>query len=324
MLVLGGILLVLLAIFIPFIFKQREMANRAHCADNLRQIANALNTYARDNDGAYPASRREAAIDGYVAFTGADSQSPFADDSSVRPNDVTASIWLLVSRAYLGTDTASAQRTLICPSTSDHLDAGATGGRSNFRSGSALSYSYCSPFSRERYFQFKADSVPPKFVVMADRNPGVLGQKDNVCVDADSDVFTLSLGNSNNHDKAGQNVLHTEGTVTWEKTPYCSSGGDNIYTAAAAKPLQGARPPMLNMPGVCGHDYAPAHAWDSYLVPTDDENDAADFSPPTAAPSVTKPADATSPSSASSAPATAPVTSPSTFPAGDDGLPAIP
>jgi len=307
MLVLVGVVVVLLSIFIPYGLKVRETSRRSACNDNLRKVALALSTYAQQNHGAYPSVPYDGARhpNGYVAFSGPDAPSAFGPGSAVRPNDVTASLWLLLRETRNLASYAPPTAAFLCPSAGDSedklRDAGAVAAkvtaRSNFRSGRNLSYSYCSPFSAAPGFRLNSDALVPKFAVMADRNPGTRGKGDGVTAPGpDADPFTMAAGNSNNHGKAGQNVLYADGHTEWQNTPYCGVGGDNIYTAFAPTPLR-ERPAKLNDRGVCGPEYGPAHPADSYLVPTDDEMEAADY-PPTPA----------------SRPATGPTTSPTTNP----------
>ena len=112
--------------------------------------------------------------------------------------------------------------------------------------------------------------------MLADKSPGTAGKGDDVTAPSfDAEPFTLAQGNSNNHNKAGQNVLYADGHVDFATTPYCGVGvgakRDNIYTALEVTPLpEGAAPPVEGK-GYYGRELSPAWAGDSYLVPTDDE-----------------------------------------------------
>src|SRR5690606_15089383 len=106
----------------------------------------ALLAYARDNNNVFPRVRWDEQRDpnSYTAYTGADDADPFADDSGVRMNDVTASLWLLVRQGLI-TDPA----VFICPSAGGVPEriGGDPRQRGNFRSRAGLGYSYSSPFS---------------------------------------------------------------------------------------------------------------------------------------------------------------------------------
>src|SRR5579863_9971360 len=115
LLVLIGIVVILISIFVPYIAKVRENDHRARCAENLRTLMVALRNYASANHGSFPSVEYDSAHNphGYVAYTGATAADPFARDTTVLPNDVTASLWLLVRHKL------AKPADFICPSTSD-------------------------------------------------------------------------------------------------------------------------------------------------------------------------------------------------------------
>jgi prepilin-type N-terminal cleavage/methylation domain-containing protein len=309
MLVVLGIVAVLLAICIPYVLSIRENGNRTRCADKLRQIRGAMHVYLSQNSNNYPRVRydEQRLPVGYAAFTGPDSSNPFAPDSAVLPNDVTASLWLLV-RSGIITDTG----LFTCPSTNDVRDrlvdrAGRTvtaQQRGNFRSGSNLSYSYASPFSDAPNYRLNSDFLLADFALMADKNPGRRDGSDVSAPRWNAPPVELAKGNSTNHGRAGQNVLFGDGSVKFEITPYCGvgrpagAGGDNIYTARARVPATQASDLPFDVNGHVGNHVGPAASDDSYLVPVEGET----ATPPSPA---TQPATSTSPATQ---PATAPAT----------------
>jgi prepilin-type processing-associated H-X9-DG protein len=251
--------------------RSRETDRRVRCVDNLRAVQQALAAYASANGKNLPRVIYEPsrAATGYVAYTGAESPDPFARGSQVRPNDVTASLWLLVRAGLV------APGRFICPSTGDRADVAPINQRSNFGGAGRLSYSYASPFSAAPGYRLNSDLLKPDFAVLADKNPGTAGG-DNVTGPAyDAGPFALAKANSNNHGKAGQNVLYADGHVQFQSTPYCGVGAalvrDNIYTALSAAPLSEGREPPVAGKGVIARDLGAAWAGDSFLVPTDDE-----------------------------------------------------
>lgn len=269
LLVVLGILGILIAILLPYVEKLRESDRRAVCAQNLNAILQALRGYANANGHNYPGTSYDSAHSGYTAYTGADSPDPFASDSKVKPNDVTASLWLLVREGY------APAKLFVCPSSGDDVDRMRSGGaivppdkRSNFTSGQYLSYSYASPFSSADKYKMN-DTQRSDFAIMADMNPG------GIAPAFDASPFELARANSNNHRKAGQNVLYADGHVQFQMTPYCGTGTadhrDNIYTARAPIPLPPSQLPPPESPGFFGRDVSPAGVNDSYLVPTDDD-----------------------------------------------------
>ena len=309
--VLMGIIVILLSIFIPYLLRVREMSRRTQCANNLKTIYWAFTEYAKENGNQFPRVVQDPARPaGYTAFTGADDEDPFAASSTVQPNDVTASLWLLVRHQLLPPS------AFICPSSDDTPDRMADPRgrptdairRGNFRSPNNLSYSYASPFSGAASYKMNIDS-PGDFALMADTNPGIDQSGDNVVGPAwNASALELSRANSRNHGKAGQNVLFVQGGVRFENTPYCGVGrrrgernlilandGDNIYTAVSDTPLE-TPPSVWSAGGFLSRDLGPAWEGDTYLVPTAQDG----VSPPR------------TPSAVTSQPATAAATQPST------------
>lgn len=288
MLVLLGMVLVLGAVFVPYVLSLREAQNRTTCANNLRQILVALQGYAKDNQHylprvVYDAERQPNA---WTAFTGADCDDPFLDGAQVQPNDVTASLWLLVRTQKLS------PRVFVCPSTDARADllTNEQGQRvpaekrGNFRGPGNLSYGYANPFSALSYRV--TDAPGAYFALVADRGPGEAATQ----VKADEPPLVVAKGNSPNHPGlgslrrgwgTGQNVLFSYGNVEFMTTPFCGVGwmwgdryrgvapstGDNIYTALRGSPLEAGHSPAANEPGVVGRNVGPAWKDDAYLVP---------------------------------------------------------
>ena len=269
-----GIVVILFSIFVPYVNRLRETDHRARCAENLRMIMAGLQAYAGRNGGKLPRVIYDPAHtpDGYNAYTGAASPDPFSQDTQVRPNDVTASLWLLVRLNY------AKPELFVCPSTYDTVDPADPSEwkhRSNFTSGQHLSYSYASPFSSAPGYTLN-DYLPADFALMADKNPGISRGGSNVQAPSyDAPPFAIAQANSNNHDRAGQNVLYTDGHVAFQPTPYCGVGSqarrDNIYTALKPSPLLKRESPPAFGNGVVGRDVGPAWERDSYLVPTEQD-----------------------------------------------------
>ena len=284
-----AILGLILASVIPFIMSRREMARRLECAEHLQRIRNAMNAYANDNGGYYPRVRSEEpkAFTGWRAFTGVDDANPFAANSAVETNDVTAALWLLVRGGYV-TDTSA----FVCPSSSDWqdrlYDAKGTivpaNRRGNFRMPSNLSYSVFCPYSAAAEFKW-ADTLKAGCPIMADKNPGVGESSDVTRPAAGAAPEAFAAANSLNHGRAGQNVLYADSSVQFESDPYVGDGyvrpstdpktgeyhpvqrGDNLYTALRDRPLAPGENATANVNGVFSQSAGPAWQNDSFLVP---------------------------------------------------------
>ena len=282
--VLIGIIALLASIFIPYVSKVREMDRRTRCLNNLRNLSKALDAYAKQNGYLLPCVVHDIANkpNGYTAFTGPDDSNPFIPSSKVSANDVTASLFLLINQGYISTDKQKRMSLFICPSSDDVADemTDLTGRdvnanqRSNFRSAKNLSYGYCSPFSSSPKFRMNTDWLAATFAVMADKGPGLNPPHDDVAgVGPGAAPLEFRKANSNNHEKAGQNVLYGDGHVDFQRTPYCgyhapNTNPDNIYTAQSITPT--TLPSRGNsIIGFFGKQYAPSNWEDSFIVPSE-------------------------------------------------------
>lgn len=279
----------LMATFVPYAMSIRETSNRVRCADNLRNIRKALEIYGEkntfDNRELLPRVRFDPARGGaWTAFTGADDEDPFVETSRVRPNDVTASMWLLIR------DGRAQPEWFVCPSSGGRPDAmqDANGDRvaakqrGNFRGPANLSYAMASPFSAVEEYRWNRDAFSSRFALMADQGPAI----DQAAKPADRPAFdagtrSLRSANSPNHGGEGQNVLYADGSVSFETSPYCGVGrtvaqvegrsveafdGDDIYSALADQPLVDSKP-KHNSQGIVGQTIGPAYRYDAMLVP---------------------------------------------------------
>lgn len=270
----------LMATFVPYGMALRETSNRARCAKNLASIYDAFAFYASANGYNYPRTQFDPEQGGtWTAFTGPDDSNPFAGSTNVKPNDVTASLWLLVREGLVQPD------AFVCTSAGSSPDRLTdTGGepvvakrRGNFRDRSNLSYGYASPFSAVTDYRLN-DTLPARFALMADRAPREDDIRARPVVRFDAPSKQLRSINSPNHDGDGQNVLYADGSVNFEVSPYTGVGrtrrqgatgpddGDHLFTALAAQPLVDTQP-RHNEPGVTGLNVGPAYRYDAMLVP---------------------------------------------------------
>jgi prepilin-type N-terminal cleavage/methylation domain-containing protein/prepilin-type processing-associated H-X9-DG protein len=254
LLVAMAIITILMAILLPALERVRHQGYIDKCASNLRTIGQALEMYANDNHGAFP---RTMYVQGSPIVFGTNSAAPdpFLAGGPVA-NDVTAAAFLLMRTQKMP------PAVFICPY--DDVfefqpDPGDIENMSNFTNEKVnLGYSFADPYpdtaAANAGYKWTA-SLSADFAIASDRNPGTDPPKDDVI-----DVLATSVqdaqdkGNSENHEKDGQNVLFGDGHVEWERSPFCGVSGDNIFT---------------NQNNVL--TASPVTKDDSLLLPTDEE-----------------------------------------------------
>jgi prepilin-type N-terminal cleavage/methylation domain-containing protein/prepilin-type processing-associated H-X9-DG protein len=273
LLVVIGIIALLISILLPSLNKARETANKVKCANNLKQIGIAIQLYANDNKGAYPRTIYNAVGSAVMSPDCSNDGYSAADPFSVAAtpvwltqwfNDVPSCLFLILRNEDITANVFN------CPSTSATPDN--FGGnnltaqnRCNFSIlQQNLSYSYSDPFGPNIKMTTGMD---PGFAVAADINPGtsssVLGADNVLAVSTSSSSQQQMMGNSNNHAKAGMNILFADGHVEFDANCLQGLNHDNIYTYN--QPNFVPATVLFPMTSV-----GPLDSNDSFMLPTDD------------------------------------------------------
>jgi prepilin-type N-terminal cleavage/methylation domain-containing protein/prepilin-type processing-associated H-X9-DG protein len=281
LLVVIGIIALLISILLPSLNRARETANRVKCASNLKQIGQAILLYTNENNGAYPRTFYSANGGVDVTTNGYSSIDPFAALTTAQGGWPFTSVWNNVPSCLfllLRTEDITSQ-VFTCPSSSANAETYGGGtmaalNRCNFTYpvSTVLSYSYADPFpgtaAASSGFRMNA-SMDPAFAIAADINPGTYSSNpgaDNVMsVTTSSSSQQARMGNSNNHNKDGQNILFADGHVEFDNNCFQGINHDNIYTCNST-----TAPYTWLYVGLGNINASPYDQNDSYLLPTDD------------------------------------------------------
>jgi prepilin-type N-terminal cleavage/methylation domain-containing protein/prepilin-type processing-associated H-X9-DG protein len=247
LLVVIGIIALLISILLPSLSRARETANRVKCGSNLRQIGQAMQLYANENQGNYPRTYYVNGTAPTVNTQGNNETQPFRTGSLVQVNNMGAAMFLLLRTQ----DITSA--VFVCPSSNAEPDSyqippvanrGNVQYQCNFSGANNFINRNCSYSIQNMYPSTTAinagfrwtNTLTADFAIMADINPGTTGNNNATLKNITTTSSAKQLqdgGNSSNHQRQGQNVLYGDGHVDWSQTPFCGVQQDNIYGPAA-------------------------------------------------------------------------------------------
>ncbi len=266
-----------------------EQAFRRSCAKNLARLGKTMAVYSNDYQDEFPKAggRNNEWVPTIPNWAAANRQRAFdmkrdAQRFPTGKTTSTSSLYLLAkySEAQVGefvcpSEPATREFRLSdvkeqLPQEFEFIDAWDFGGRYDDANNPSrhCSYAYQMAFDQ----QVLTTAHPAEMAVAADRNPwmdpnrvnhATLGWARFSEASGDADAGRLRLGNSDTHQRDGQNVLFVDGHVAFQTSARCGVKGDNIYTIAARPAESGKAGEMV--PPVYG-SARPTSRMDSVLV----------------------------------------------------------
>ena len=294
LLVVIGIIALLISILLPSLSRAREIANRAKCAANLKQVGEMMQLYANEqNPQAFPrgyyngVNANPETVQGLmVTITTDDKITPADPFGSGRTavNNVSQIFWLLMRNEDM------VPGALICPSsnftpdtyTANQAIGQAPGLQCNFSTTNNLAYSIETAYGDanagkavDQGFKWIPAAWTANMAMAADMNPGTSSAGSQslssglmvMSVRTSSSSKDQTAGNSFNHQRQGQNVLYGDGHVEWQNNQFCGYNQDPIYVSNGANASAPSTPDLSGgtwkSDGVTG----PQWGYDSILYP---------------------------------------------------------
>ena len=258
LLVVIAIIALLMGILMPALARVRQIAFRMVCGTNLSGIGKAMLIYSNDYDDELPRaggrnSTWNTTIPAWMAANRFQAYGVSANGEG-GVGSISSCFYLLVKYAEV------TPKSFICKGDSgttefkpaddgagdrDLIDLWDFGLTPNER----CSYSYHMPFG----LYALTTSAEPGMAVAGDRNPFIpspMAEAKNISLFVpEGGREAIKVGNANQHQEDGQNVLFLDSHVGFEKNPYCGINDDNIYTYWDGGDIRrGAQPALGSTP----------------------------------------------------------------------------
>jgi len=259
LLVVIAIIALLMGILMPALSRVRQIAFRMVCGTNLSGIGKAMLIYSNDYDDELPrAGGRNSTWNTIIpAWMAANRFQAYgvAANGDGGQGSISSCFYLLVKYAEV------TPKSFICKGDSGTTDFKPADNGAGDRDLIDLwdfgttpwehcSYSYHMPFG----LYAMTTSSEPGMAVAADRNPFIpspMAEAKNISLFVpEGGREAIKIGNANQHQEDGQNVLFLDSHVGFEKNPYCGINDDNIYTYWDGGDIRrGAQPTLGSAPG---------------------------------------------------------------------------
>lgn len=195
---IAALLLIAVSVVWPVMAGVRSQATKIACAGNLHDVAAAMAAYAGSNRDQMPMAT--ASLGG----------GRWWDVGAPNGSSNSSNLFTLAKTGF------ASLASLACPGNPDACRTGLTADARDWRNLKEVSYSYQIMFGPARRTLHGAERAP----VLADRSPVVLRAVRGEVIDP--------WENSPNHADRGQELLFTDGSSQWLRTPM-RKNGDNIW-----------------------------------------------------------------------------------------------
>ena len=179
-----------------------EAARRTQCMNNVRQIGLAMYQYAAEHDDQFP---------DLVNAEGEEVRAANDDGTNNTTDPARSAFAVLLNRAYLTTT-----KVFVCPSSGDTVATADDGFPTDYK---AVTLNKL--ILRENQCSYGWD---PTKRASANASCALIADKPATDVSAASEG--TEKNNSDNHEKAGQNVWYNDGHVKWSTTSQPDAGDD--------------------------------------------------------------------------------------------------